>query len=259
MRLLLTADLRYRLSWFKWLEAQASQYDAIAISGDLLDVFYTAPLKRQVQRTMAWLRSLAIKSDVILCSGNHDTIDIPLERTRCPMPAWFSELETVLTLDGNTAVIRDRVIVTSLGFIATEAQKRAILATGQRLRDEKELPWIVLHHHPPAMHEGIGPEELIAGRLIREFSPNFWISGRIYGQEPFLTKRGWIQRVGNSIVLNTPQLSAGQNLFEAPFPNHIVLDLARRQLTWHCSFQKKVDHEMFDVSDGAPRTGNCEQ
>jgi hypothetical protein len=248
MRLLLTADLRYRLSWFKWLDTQAGHYEAIALSGDLLDVFYKAPLKRQVQRTTNFLRSLASKSSVVLCSGNHDTIDSPLEWTPCPMPAWLAELDTILTVDGNTAVIRDQVIVTSLSFIATAAQKRPVLAAGQRLRDEKRLPWIVLHHHPPSLHEGIGQEELIAGGLLKEFSPTFWVSGRIYGQEPFLKKRGWIRRMGNSVVLNTPQLAAGQNLFETPFPNHIVLDLARQQLTWYCSFQEKVDQEMFELA-----------
>jgi predicted MPP superfamily phosphohydrolase len=98
MRLLLTADLRYRLSWFKWLDAQAVHYEAIAIAGDLLDVFYKEPLKRQVQRTSAWLRSLASKSSVIVCSGNHDTIDIPVERSQCSMPAWLAELDSVLTI-----------------------------------------------------------------------------------------------------------------------------------------------------------------
>jgi hypothetical protein len=247
MRLLLTADLRYRVSWFKWLEAQAVQYDAVAISGDLLDVFHKEPLRRQVFRTTNWLRSLASKSSVGVCSGNHDTIDMPTERLSCPTPAWLAELDLVLTIDGKTAVVRNQIILTSLSFIATGAQKRPILAAGRRLRDERALPWIVLHHHPPSFHEGIGQEELTAGRLIKEFSPNFWASGRIWGQEPFLTKRGWVQRMGDSVVLNTPQLSAGQQLLDAPFPNHVVLDLAARQLTWHCASQGEVDREAFDV------------
>jgi hypothetical protein len=103
MRLLLTADLRYRLSWFKWLEAQAVQYDAIAISGDLLDVFQKEPLRRQIYRTTNWLRTLASKSSVGVCSGNHDTIDIPTERLLCPTPAWLAKLDPVLTIDGKTA------------------------------------------------------------------------------------------------------------------------------------------------------------
>jgi hypothetical protein len=248
MRLLLTAELRYRLPWFKWIEAQAVHYDAIGICGDVLDVFSKEPLKRQIQRASSWLRTLAEKTRVILCSGNHDTADIPVERSSGAMPAWLSELDSIITVDGHNTVVDDQITITSLSFIATAAQKRPILADGDRLREEKGLPWIVLHHHPPAFHQGIGPEELTAGRLLKQFSPNFWVSGRIYGQHPFLKRRAWLQRVDNSIVLNTPQLYVGQELLDGPFPNHIVLDLSTRQLTWHCAFQEKVDQESFDLN-----------
>ena len=247
MRLLLTAELHYRLSWFKWVEAQAVHHEAIAICGDLLDVFYKEPLKRQVERTTRWLRTLAEKTTVILCSGNHDTIDFPIERSSGAMPAWLNELDSIITVDGNTVVIRDQIIITSLSFVATEAQKRPILAAGAQWRAEKGLPWLVLHHHPPAFHQGIGPEELTAGHLLKQFSPDFWVSGRLYGQQPFLKKRGWLQRAHNSIVLNTPQLYVGQELLEGPFPNHVVLDLTAQQLTWHCAFQDKIDQETFQL------------
>ncbi|HXM04512.1 MAG TPA: metallophosphoesterase [Chthoniobacterales bacterium] len=247
MRLLLTAELHYRLFWFKWLEAQAVHYDALAICGDLLDVFYKEPLKRQVQRTTSWLRALADKTSVILCSGNHDTIDFPVERSSGAIPLWLNELDSIITVDGNTTVIRDQIVITSLSFVATATQKRPVLAAGAQLRAEKGLPWLVLHHHPPAFHPGIGPEELTAGRLLKEFSPDFWAAGRLYGHQPFLKKRGWLQRMDNSIVLNTPQLYVGQELLEGPFPNHIVLDLTARKLTWHCAFQEKVDQETFQL------------
>jgi len=94
MRLLLTAELHYRLSWFKWLQAQAVHYEAIAICGDLLDVFYKEPLKRQAQRTTGWLRTLAEKTSVIVCSGNHDTVDIPVE----PHRSRFNSTTTDLAL-----------------------------------------------------------------------------------------------------------------------------------------------------------------
>jgi hypothetical protein len=245
MRLLLTAELRYRLSWFKWLQAQAVHYEAIAICGDLLDVFHKEPLTRQAQRTAGWLRTLAEETSVIVCSGNHDTVDIPVERSSGAIPRWLTELDSIVTVDGATAVIRDRILLTSLSFIATSDQKRPILAAANRTREEKRLPWIVLHHHPPAFHQGIGPEELTAGRLLKQFSPDFWVSGRLYGQQPFLKRRGWVQRMDNSIVLNTPQLNGGPELLEGSFPNHIVLDLKARQLTWHCASQ--VDQESFDL------------
>ena len=132
MRLLLTSELRYRLPWFKWLEAQAVHYDAIAICGDLLDVFHKEPLKRQVQRTTRWLRTLTEKTSVILCSGNHDTVDIPLERSSGAIPGWLAGLDSIITVDGNTAVVRDRLVITSVGFIATSDQKRPILAAADR-------------------------------------------------------------------------------------------------------------------------------
>ena len=61
MRLLLTGDLRYRLSWFKWLVTQAVNYDAVAI-GDVLDVFNKEPLKRQIQQPTAWLAAALQKA-----------------------------------------------------------------------------------------------------------------------------------------------------------------------------------------------------
>jgi hypothetical protein len=50
-------------------------------------------------------------------------------------------------------------------------------------------------------------------------------------------------------VLNTPQQYVGQELLEGPFPNHAVLDLTARQLTWHCAFRDKVDQESFDLNE----------
>jgi hypothetical protein len=49
--------------------------------------------------------------------------------------------------------------------------------------------------------------------------------------------------------LNAPQMYVGQELLEGPFPNHIVLDLTTRQLTWHCAFQEKADQENFDPKE----------
>jgi Icc-related predicted phosphoesterase len=37
MKLLLTADLHFRLHWFRWLIEQAPDFDLVCIAGDLLD------------------------------------------------------------------------------------------------------------------------------------------------------------------------------------------------------------------------------
>ena len=38
MKLLLTADLHFRLHWFRWLIEQAPDFDLVCIAGDLLDM-----------------------------------------------------------------------------------------------------------------------------------------------------------------------------------------------------------------------------
>jgi hypothetical protein len=49
MRLLLTADLRYRVSWFKWLEAQASQYDVSQSRRKLIEERHLALCRRDLR------------------------------------------------------------------------------------------------------------------------------------------------------------------------------------------------------------------
>ena len=39
MKLLFTADLHFRIHWFRWLIEQAPSYDLVCIAGDLLDMF----------------------------------------------------------------------------------------------------------------------------------------------------------------------------------------------------------------------------
>src|SRR5271165_2309188 len=39
MKLLISADLHFRLQWFRWLIEQAPDFDLVCIAGDLLDMF----------------------------------------------------------------------------------------------------------------------------------------------------------------------------------------------------------------------------
>lgn len=43
MRIFLSADLHYREHWFRWLLAQAKDYDLICLARDLLDMFRQEP------------------------------------------------------------------------------------------------------------------------------------------------------------------------------------------------------------------------
>jgi Icc-related predicted phosphoesterase len=59
MRLLLTADLHFRLHWFRWLIEQAPDFDLICIAGDLLDMFRSETRMEQAREVRTLVRELA--------------------------------------------------------------------------------------------------------------------------------------------------------------------------------------------------------
>ena len=234
MRILVVADLGSKAPWYGWLQAQAYRFGLVAISGDLLDVFSRLPLPAQVANTSAFLTTLAGHVPVAVCSGNHDSVWEFVVQGQEFRPSWLSRVASVASLlaDGQTQSVEDRVVVTALGYLATLEQKNRWMAEGARLRSQTGLPWLVLHHHPPATDERIGHEEYCAGLLAAEFQPELWCSGRLYGQH---STKGfmWFQRFGSTSVLNAAQLVPAGRVNEAPFPTHIVVDLEAGLASWH--------------------------
>jgi hypothetical protein len=69
MKLLHVADLYVRPHWFEWVAAQASNYDAVCVAGDLLDMFGIAKTALRAQAT--WTRDWLGESPgrLFVCSG----------------------------------------------------------------------------------------------------------------------------------------------------------------------------------------------
>jgi hypothetical protein len=243
MRLLLTAELGQNHRWLKWLDEGSRNYDLVVIAGDFINVFRPEPLNVQILKAKAFLRSLAQKTRVAISSGNHDTADEIASSSRGPIPMWMAGLDSISTLlsDGRTSIIRQQLIVTALSYISTIDQKRLCLAEGAELRKKTNLPWLVIHHHPPVFEGGAGPEELSAGRLLKEFGPDFWVAGRFFDQAH---SRGfaWIQTMEQSVVLNVSQESIATELREAAFPNHVVFDLESGRMQWN-SWRESANEE----------------
>jgi DNA repair exonuclease SbcCD nuclease subunit len=72
MKLLITADLHFRLHWFRWLIEQAPNFDLVFIGGDLLDMFKSETRLEQAREVARLVRELADIIPVAVCSGNHD-------------------------------------------------------------------------------------------------------------------------------------------------------------------------------------------
>jgi hypothetical protein len=200
----------------------------VAIVGDLLDVFHPLAARAQITRARARLESLAGKAYVVVCSSNHDSLDLPVVPPRGPVPGWMAGLDEIGSLlsDGRTGIIKDQLVVTTLSYLSTENQKRRWLTEGKGLRTQTGLPWLVLHHYPPALYQSDGPEELSAGKLAREFEPTFWLSGRFY-EEPYHKELVWFRRMNRTIALNAAQYPMADRMAESPLPSHIILDLTK--------------------------------
>jgi uncharacterized protein len=69
MKLLFTADLHFRLHWFRWLIEQAPSYDLVCIAGDLLDMFKSETRLEQAREVRIFIRELADLVPVAVCSG----------------------------------------------------------------------------------------------------------------------------------------------------------------------------------------------
>ena len=173
MRLLLTAELVSNHRWFKWLDEGSKNYDLVAIAGDFISVFLPEPPNVQILKAKAFLRSLARKTRVAISSGNNDTVDEVDSSSRGPVPMWMAALDSINSLvsDGRTSVIRQRLIVTTLSYISTIDRKRSWLSEGAELRKKTNLPWLVIHHHPPAFRGSAGPEESVQRTDDLYFSP----------------------------------------------------------------------------------------
>jgi Icc-related predicted phosphoesterase len=227
LKTLIVADLHFRESWFEWLINSAAAYDAVLIAGDLLDLFRIDPERpTQARIVLYYLRQLARRTKVVLCSGNHDEIGPLNDCGGVPVYSWLTEagdIPGVLT-DGGMWVTEE-VIISSIPYCASEAGKALLFGRGGIVkRDRPGLKWIVLHHVPPALGDSFSGEEVAALKLLYNYQPDYFISGHIHGLPSALGK--WKIKVGSSTVI-----LPGQTL-DAPVPDHVIFDFTSGEGSW---------------------------
>src|ERR1700756_120078 len=109
MKLLLTADIHFRIDWFRWLIGQAPNYDLVCIVGDLLDIFEVKSTREQAREVTSLLRELADIVPVAVCSGNHDNAGRLVSHDRSSLYEWFIDLgaHSKIITDGFNAKARE--------------------------------------------------------------------------------------------------------------------------------------------------------
>jgi predicted phosphodiesterase len=226
MKLLITADLHFRIHWFRWLIEQAPDFDLICIAGDLLDMFASETRTEQARETTRLVRELANIVSVAVCSGNHDNAGRLLSHDRAAVYGWLIELGThrnIIT-DGSTRKL-ENLIPTTVPYHCSRQEKSIWLDRGSTIRRQTSMPWIVLHHVPAKTGSGVSGEESEAAELLATYQPDYFISGHDHAF-PYTTVQSWKQKLGKVTLLVPGQL------LSAPFPNHIKLGTESGELSW---------------------------
>jgi predicted MPP superfamily phosphohydrolase len=227
MKLLLTADLHFRLHWFRWLIAQAPDFDLVCIADDLLDMFKSETRIEQAREIARLIRKLADLVPVALCSGNHDNAGRLISHDRASVYEWFIDLgshRNIIT-DGSTRKL-ENLIVTAIPYHCSRQEKSIWLDRGSTIRRQTGMPWIVLHHVPAKTGFGVSGEELEASELLAAYRPDYFVSGHDHAF-PYTTGQSWNQKLGKVFVLVPGQL------LSAAIPNYITMDTETGELSWH--------------------------
>jgi len=252
MRILLTADLHSRKSWYHWLAAQ--DVDLAVIAGDLLDGFRPGGLLPQMLELSGWCARFP--GNLAVSSGNHDGNEpgrpfdpeglagLSEEKRAAVAPIlqadhWMDSLKRwgVVT-DGQTSLVQTSggaLVVTAIPYnhwmLGNEVAE-ALWQDGRRLRSTVRAPWLILHHVPPAdtAVAGVnGSQDLF--NKIQEYRPNYVVSGHLHDQ-PY--RGGFADEVDGTWCFN-PGHPVLTRALKSKIPNHIVLDTAARTATWHAT------------------------
>jgi Icc-related predicted phosphoesterase len=134
MKLLLTADLHFRLHWFRWLIEQAPSYDLVCIAGDLLDMFKPETRTEQAREVSRPISQLADIVTVAVCSGNRDNAGRLVSHDRASLYEWFIELgkHPKIITDGSTRNL-ENLIVTTIPYHCSKERKSIWLDRGSTI------------------------------------------------------------------------------------------------------------------------------
>lgn len=227
MRMLFVADLHYALKQFDWLLANAAQYEAVIIGGDLLDLSSPLDLDVQIVIIGKYLTRLSGQTRVLVSSGNHDGDSrSDADESICQ---WLREARNgQLYVDGDSVEF-DGTLVTICpwwdGPVSRAELEQQLEQQAGRAKDR----WIWIHHAPPDLSsvswsgKKFSGDEYLAG-WIKRYQPDLVLCGHIHNA-PYYPAGSWIDRLGRTWVFN-PGRQIG------PHPAYLVFDLEKMNVEW---------------------------
>ena len=211
VKILHTSDLHFRKDWFDWMTSHAKDFDACCLSGDLLDLLADPKpsLATQIRWVSDWLSSFPAR--LCVCSGNHDYWRND-ERfvDRNAGSGWLlQQRRPGLLVDGDTKVMDGYLFACKPWIGPVE------LPAG--------CPVVLLAHGPPegtAVSSDLGHEsgDFETTALVRQLpEKSIVLSGHVHNPSRW-------HLIGRVTFFNPGFAGPEQDA-----PNHIVIDLERRE------------------------------
>lgn len=227
MKLLIVSDLHYSLPQFDWLLSAAPRYDAVILAGDLLDTASAVEHGAQVIVARTYLRKLAISTQVMVCSGNHDLDEAGALGEKEAL--WLSDLRRQgIPTDGDSVIIGDTLITLCPWWDGPETQK-ALGAQLEAAAAERRGPWIWVYHAPPPDSpiswngQRYYGDSALPGWIAR-YQPDVVFCGHVH-EAPFVRNGSWADRIGPTWFFN-----AGRQMGDIPAT--ISVDTDAMEAAW---------------------------
>jgi Icc-related predicted phosphoesterase len=227
MRMLFVADLHYALKQFDWLIANAANYDAVVIGGDLLELGSALDIDVQIVVMEKYFSRLRLLTRLVVSSGNHDGNSRNVANES--VARWLIDAKAPqLFVDGDSVELGDTLITVCPWWDGplSRGQLEELFA---RDAAKPKRRWIWIHHAPPDQRpvswtgRKFGGDEFL-GDWIKQFQPDIVLSGHIHNA-PFYAGGSWIDRIGHTWVFNP-----GRQL--GPCPTCLSLDLDEMMVSW---------------------------
>lgn len=227
MRCLIVSDLHYTLKQFDWVLNEANSYDVIVIAGDHLDISSTVDVRAQITVILTYLRRLCTKTQLIVCSGNHDLDARNAAGEK--FAKWILKVRQFGVPTDEDCLMMNRTLFTICPWWDGPESSAQVGELLQRDSQKSRERWVWVYHAPPdgsptswGGRTHFGDLQLV--QWIKRYSPDIVFAGHIH-QSPFREGGSWVDRLGTTWIFN-PGRQIG------PRPTHIILDTEEQTALW---------------------------
>jgi Icc-related predicted phosphoesterase len=227
VKYIFVSDLHYALKQLDWVDAVAENLDLVIIGGDLLDISSPVDARTQIMVVLKYLERLSARTQVIVCSGNHDLDARGGDGEK--YARWIGKAERFGVHTDSSSVDFGGTLFTVCPWWDGPKTREAVADLLARDAARPKRRWVWVYHSPPddSPTSWVGKRHVGDGELVawmRQHGPDLVLTGHIH-QSPFVNNGSWVDRLGDTWVFN-PGRQIG------PSPTRILVDGDNATALW---------------------------